>query len=58
MHESECDIPVPEIFCFFTSVPESFSTKKVLEPVPEKFGTKKRDWMVNIFFDKCFQRKK
>ena len=28
MHESECDIPVPEIFCFFTSVPESFSTKK------------------------------
>ena len=28
MHESECDIPVPEIFCFFTSVPESFSSKK------------------------------
>ena len=40
MHESECDIPVPEIFCFFTSVPESFSSKKVLEAVPEKMVPK------------------
>ena len=40
MHESECDIPVPEIFCFFTSVPETFSTKKVLEAVPEKMVPK------------------
>ena len=42
MHESECDIPVPEIFCFFTSVPESFSTKKSTGSGTWKNGAKNK----------------